>query len=173
MTDFVRGKGAGALGTRLRRLSESLDREIQAIYRAHDAGFEPRWFPVVTALLEHDALSVGELAALIGITHAAVSQVRGELLKNGFILVTVDKADKRRQLLALSAKGRRECEKLEPLWDAISAATRKLCASEVPQLLDQLAALDGALAREPMQQRVAREWNSKTVKPASKGKHHA
>lgn len=123
---------------------------------------------MVTALLEHDALSVGELAGLIGITHAAVSQVRGDLVKNGFIRVTADAVDKRRQLLTLSAKGRRECRKLQTLWDAISAATRKMCAAEAPQLLDQLAALDSALAAEPMQQRVAREWKKSKSAPKEK-----
>src|ERR1700759_4703453 len=95
MTDYVRQKGFAAFGTRLRRLSERLDRQGQALYRAHDVGFGPRWDPVVPMLHPHGGLSVGELAALIGITHAAVSQVRGELIRNGLVRATPNKADRR------------------------------------------------------------------------------
>ena len=50
MRDYIRQRGAAAFGTRLRRLSERLDREVQAIYRERAIAFEPRWFPIVTAL---------------------------------------------------------------------------------------------------------------------------
>src|ERR1700749_3152951 len=60
MTDIIREQGTAAFGTRLRRLSERLDRQVQALYRAHDVGFEPRWYPVVTMLHAHGGLSVGE-----------------------------------------------------------------------------------------------------------------
>lgn len=155
MTDFIRQKGSAAFGTRLRRLSERLDREIEAIYRVHDAQFQPRWFPVVTALAENGEASVGELAAAIGITHAAISQVRGELLVAGLVRVTADKADKRRQLLALSAKGRRYVEELSPLWSAVAAATDVLLASAAPNLLVSLNRIEAALDSEPMAARVA------------------
>ena len=36
MGDTIRQKGAAAFGTRLRRLSEQLDRQVEALYRAHD-----------------------------------------------------------------------------------------------------------------------------------------
>src|ERR1700759_1639015 len=85
MTDYVRQKGVAAFGTRLRRLSERLDRQVQALYRAHDSAFQPRWFALVVALRERGVLSVGELAALLGITHAAISQLRGELIKAGLV----------------------------------------------------------------------------------------
>jgi DNA-binding MarR family transcriptional regulator len=160
MTDFIRGKGTAAFGTRLRRLSEALDRDVQALYRAHDARFESRWFPVVAALLEHGPLSVGELAAMIGITHAAVSQVRGELIAQGLICVAADPTDRRRQILSLSASGRRQSEVLQPLWKAIALSTDALCADEAPQLLAHLDRIEAALARKSMTARVAEALQS-------------
>ncbi|MEJ0040882.1 MAG: helix-turn-helix domain-containing protein [Rhizomicrobium sp.] len=96
MTDYVRQKGTAAFGTRLRRLSERLDRQVLAVYREHDSAFQPRWFAVVGALREKDGLAVGELAALLGITHAAVSQLRGELIAAGLVRAKADPADGRR-----------------------------------------------------------------------------
>jgi DNA-binding MarR family transcriptional regulator len=155
MADLIRQKGSAAFGTRLRRLSERLDREVEAIYRAQGVVFQPRWFPVVTLLAEQNEASVGELAAAIGITHAAISQVRGELLDARLIRVKPDAGDKRRQLLTLSAKGWRYAEELAPLWSAIACATERMLAETAPDLLVSLGRIETALEAEPMIRRVA------------------
>lgn len=153
MNDVIRQKGAAAFGTRLRRLSERLDRQVAALYRAHGVGFEPRWFPVVTLLREHGKLSVGELATVIGITHAAVSQVRGELIRQRLVRARADPADRRRQILALTDKGKALCRKLEPLWRAVASATEALAKQEAPGFFDQFGRIEAALERNPMDAR--------------------
>jgi DNA-binding MarR family transcriptional regulator len=154
MTDYVRSKGAAAFGTRLRRLSERLDRQVQALYREHDSAFQPRWFAVVGVLREHGTLSVGEIAALLGITHAAVSQLRRELIAADILRAKADPKDARRQLLELSPHGKRTVTRLQPLWQAIAVATQALVAEAAPGLLHDLGALEAALEREPMAKRV-------------------
>ena len=156
MTDYVRQKGASAFGTRLRRLSERLDRDVLALYREHDSSFQPRWFAVVTALREKEVQSVGELATLLGITHAAISQLRGELLEAGLVRAKPDPADGRRQLLELSPHGKRVATKLQPLWQAIATATEALVAANAPGLLDDLAQIEQALDDTPIKARVGR-----------------
>jgi DNA-binding MarR family transcriptional regulator len=168
MADIIRQKGAAAFGTRLRRLSERLDREVEAIYRAHGVDFQPRWFPVVTALAQQGEASVGELAAMIGITHAAISQVRGELIAAGLIRTRQDRADKRRQLLTLSAKGQRYAGTLAPLWRAIAAATDGLLTDAAPSLLDHLGKIEAALDAQSMIERVAAPKKSLPKKPERK-----
>jgi MarR family transcriptional regulator, organic hydroperoxide resistance regulator len=154
MTDYVRQKGAAAFGTRLRRLSERLDRQVQALYRAHESGFQPRWFAVVGLLAERGTSSVGELANLLGITHAAVSQLRGELIAAGLVRTRPDPADKRRQLLELSPHGKRLVTRLRPLWRSIAAATDGLVAEAAPGLLDALARIEDALENRSIAERV-------------------
>ncbi len=154
MTDYVRQKGTAAFGTRLRRLSERLDRQVLAVYREHDSAFQPRWFAVVGALREKECLAVGELAALLGITHAAVSQLRGELIAAGLVRAKADPADARRQLLELSPNGRRAVARLEPLWSAIATATGQLVAGAAPRLLDDLGRLEAALDETELAERV-------------------
>ena len=162
MTDYVRQKGSAAFGTRLRRLSDRLDRQVQAIYRQHDSTFQPRWFAVVSVLREKECLSVGEIASLLGITHAAVSQLRGELIVADILRGSADPNDARRQMLALSPNGKRVVARLAPLWQAIAVATEALCAEGAPGLLAELDAVEAALEREPMSQRVAK------ARPASR-----
>jgi DNA-binding MarR family transcriptional regulator len=168
MKDIIRAKGSAAFGTRLRRLSEKLDRQVEALYGARGVEFQPRWFPVIIALVEHREASVGELAAMLGITHAAVSQVRGELIAAGLIRVKADPADKRRQLLALSAKGARYAQNLAPLWLAIADATDDLLREAAPNLLIALNAVEAALEGHSMAERV----NTKSTRKTSRrGKH--
>ena len=166
MTDYIRQKGLAAFGTRLRRLSERLDRQVQALYREHDSTFQPRWFAVVGALREHGVLSVGELASLIGITHAAVSQLRGELIKAGLVQAKSDPADGRRQLLELSAAGKRTVTKLQPLWAAIAVATEALCADVAPGLLGDLGRIEDAVEAKSIGARAAEILSAK---PSRKG----
>ncbi len=170
MRDFIRQKGAAGFGTRLRRLSERLDHQVETLYRARGVAFEPRWYPLVAALGEGGQCSVGELATLLGISHAAVSQVRGELLDASLIHARTDRADKRRQLLALSPKGRRLAEKLAPLWRDIAAATDELLSLNAPHLLAELDRLDAALAGMAMVERVAPPA-AQSPKTRSRSKH--
>lgn len=154
MTDYIQKKGAAALGTRLRRLSEQMDREIQHVYGEYDLGFEPRWFPIVSALSEYGFLSVGDLADLIGVSHAAVSQLRVELANARLIRSKADPSDGRRQLIALTPSGRRQVRMLRPIWDAITEATIELCIEAAPDLLNAIDRIETALREKSMQRRV-------------------
>ena len=151
--DLVRDPDIRAFGTRLRRLSERIDREVQELYREAGVGFEPRWFAVVAALREGPA-SVGELAARVGVTHAAVSQVRGALAEQGLVDARTDAADQRRQVLELTDKGRQTAARLEPLWEAIAVATRDILQEAAPGLSDEMRRLEAALGERGLKARV-------------------
>lgn len=151
--DFVRKQAERAFGTRLRRLSARLDREVQEIYRATDEHFEPRWFAVVAALNEGPA-TVSELGERIGVTHAAVSQVRSVLVAEGLVCSVADPDDMRRQRLELTPQGQAAVARLEPLWSALADATADLLRTAAPTLMQELDSLEAALDREPLQIRV-------------------
>lgn len=155
MRDAIAQKGTAAFGTRLRRLSERLDKDVREIYRAHGIDFEPSWFPVFVRLSEAGAMSVGELASGMRISHAAVSQIRGKLLREGLVRVEADAADQRRQMLKLTSRGEALVAKLKPLWGAIAAATDALCREAAPRLIAELDGLEEALDEHSLFQRVA------------------
>jgi MarR family transcriptional regulator, organic hydroperoxide resistance regulator len=170
MRDFVVEKGTAAFGTRLRRLSERLDRDVRELYRRHGFSFEPSWFPVFTALSELGPMSVGDLAERMGISHPAVSQIRAKLLKAGLVRVRADAGDQRRQMLQLTEKGKALVEKLRPLWTAITETTEQLCRESAPQLLHQLTKIEAALDDRSLIDRVARDPAKKTKRaPRAKG----
>jgi DNA-binding MarR family transcriptional regulator len=157
--DYLTKQGAAALGSRLRRLLDRLDRDVAAIYRQADAGFEARWFPVFTVLRDEGSMSVGGLAERLGVTHAAVSQVRAALEAQGLIRAEPDPDDGRRQLLALSERGREMAVRLQPLWAAVAAAGAQLLAEAAPTLMADLDGLDRALDRSGLKARVDDRFN--------------
>ena len=146
--------GAATFGTTLRRLSERLDREVQAIYHGAGIRFEPRWFAVFTALRDHGPLTVGELAQRLGISHPAVSQVRAALQGEGLIEALPDPADRRSHRLALSVHGEETARQLAPLWAAIAAATEQLLAQAAPGLLGNLESFNQGLGARGLRDRV-------------------
>lgn len=152
--DIVRSRGAAAFGTRLRRLSERLDRELQAAYAARGLDFEPRWFAVVVALRDHGPSSVGELARLTGVSHAAVSQVRAALQARGLVTSGVDPADRRSRTLTLTDAGEVLVRRCETLWAAAARATAEMLAEHAPELLPQIDALEAGLNRTGLRARL-------------------
>jgi len=161
--DFTRRKGTGAFGTRLRRLSERLDRDVARLYADFGVDFEPRWYPVVALLKEKQPLSVTEIAQELGLTHPAVSQVTRTLLEEGLIKATLDKKDERKKLLSLTKKAETRIEELTPLWRAIIEATDEIISTEVPGLLILLTELDEALDKESLGERVQKHLAGERV----------
>jgi DNA-binding MarR family transcriptional regulator len=147
-------QGITAFGSRLRRLLERLDREVLAVYRGAGERFEPRWYGVFAALRDHGPMTVGELSRHLGISHAAVSQVRTALEAQGLVSGDPDPEDGRRQRLSLTPYGQETARRLAPLWAAIAASIGELLAEHAPTLLSSLDELESALDRRALQARV-------------------
>ena len=124
--DYVASRHGAALGARLRRLSERIDREAQSIYAQFGVKFEQRWFGVMNQLDLKGALRVGDLAAALGISHAAVSQIRGRLVRAGYVSQKSDREDARTTRLSLTPSGVRLVAKLRPLWTALDVVSENL-----------------------------------------------
>jgi DNA-binding MarR family transcriptional regulator len=151
--DYVRDQAGAALGARLRRISDRIDREADALYQALHLDFEQRWFGVVNQLVLHQTRTVGEIAEALGVSHAAVSQVRSALAESGLLVAEIDPADARKRVLKLSAAGKRLALKLAPIWSALNDAARELDA-EANGVARVLERLEAALDRRSLTDRV-------------------
>jgi DNA-binding MarR family transcriptional regulator len=148
--------GGAALGARLRRLSERIDREVGALYAAHGEAMEQRWFGTLHLLDRYGPLSVVQLAQALGVSHVAISQVRAALEQAGLVHLEADPADARRRMLSLSDKGRGLVQRLRPIWDALTNSARELDA-EAGGVVAALDRLEKALDRASVGER-ARPW---------------
>ena len=118
--------GILAISTRLQRLSEMLRKDGYQIYQAHGIDFEPKWFPVIYALHMRSTLSVVEIANEIGYTHPSTIILLRELEKEKLIRSKKDKADERKRLLQLTAKGIALIDRMKPVWDIMRQTITEL-----------------------------------------------
>lgn len=118
--------GILAISTRLQRLADTLRKDGVLIYKANQIDFEPKWFPVIYTLHFKPVLSVVEIANEIGYTHPSTISLLKELEKEKLIRSKKDKADERKRLIQLTAKGQELIEQMKPVWEIFKAATTEL-----------------------------------------------
>lgn len=147
--DYLANAGPSALGGRIRRLSDRIDGDAGRIYHAQDVHFEQRWFGVMNQLVLHGSLTVTELAGILHIRHASVSQTRTSLERAGLVRTQPDPADGRSRTVLLTAKGKRLVEQMRPTWDALSIAATEL-EEEVGEVSRMLGRLEAALDRKSL-----------------------
>src|SRR5512146_701274 len=135
--------GSLLLGSRLRKVSEALYAGVDEVYRGAGVDLPSRCFPILFLLRDHGRLGISELAAKLGQTHPAVSQMSRKLLRHRVVKESPDPKDDRRRLLSLSPRGHGIMERLEPVWKAIAAAAADLEADH--PLSQHLTAVDRAL----------------------------
>ncbi|SNS60206.1 MarR family winged helix-turn-helix transcriptional regulator [Sphingopyxis indica] len=161
--DFSRLAGAAALGARLRRLSERLDRDSARVYAACGIKFEQRRFGILNQIALNGPMTVGEIAATLQVTHVSVSQARRSLETEALVESLSYAQDARRRPIALTSRGRSLVAKLAPVWEALDECARALNA-EAGNLVPLLDRLDDALEARSLfdrtQDRLAARPNS-------------
>ena len=154
MEDFFKQMGSAALGSRLRRLSEQMTGQAAEMYALYRLPFEPRWFPVFYSVAEQPGQSVGDLALAIGQTHAAVSQVVKELVKQKLVSIERGEADLRRSIVTLTAKGASLWPALQQQAADVHQATEELLAEARHNLWLAIGEVEHALSRRSLASRV-------------------
>lgn len=154
----LHGYGTLLLGTRLRKVSETLYAGVDEVYREAGVDLPSRCFPILFLLRDRGRLGISELALLLGQSHPAVSQMSRKLLAHEVVQEWPDPADDRRRLLGLSRRGASLMRRLEPVWKAIVAAVADLEA--VQPISTPLTAIDAALATHNFAARIRARLDS-------------
>jgi DNA-binding MarR family transcriptional regulator/GNAT superfamily N-acetyltransferase len=152
--DLFEQLGVGALGSRLRRLSEQMTGQAADVYALYHISFEPRWFPVFYAVASQSGMHVGEIAERIGHTHAAVSQVLKELTKHALVRVERGETDMRRSVVTLTEKGTQVWPTLQQQAADVRQAMEGLLAETRHNLWQAMGEMEYALSRSSLANRV-------------------
>ena len=153
--DIVRGLGYLMLGTRLRRIGEALQGDATRIAVAHGVVIQSSQYPFLAALDRFGPMTIGDMAAAVGITQPAVTRAIGQLAKLGMVRVKAGSDDRRQRIISLTASGRRQVELgKDEVWPLVESAVADLCGSLRGPLLDQLATMEKELAARPLDQRI-------------------
>lgn len=148
--DFLAQLGALALGSRLKRLSESMMADASQVYRHFGMDVQPRWFPLMALLHERDQVTVVEAAEAIRVSQPAVSQFIRQLQQAKLVRVVACEDDGRRRLLSLTRIGREAVETMQPMWRAVNQAAEQLCADTGFDVLSVLGGLERALSEKSL-----------------------
>ncbi|MEW5925607.1 MAG: MarR family transcriptional regulator [Candidatus Zixiibacteriota bacterium] len=146
--DFIRELGLLALGSRLRRFNDRLNRDVARIYKELDIEFDPHWFPVLYFLKTKAPTPVMEIAAALNYTHPNIIHIARLMTKRGLITSKKDKSDERKRLLALTSKGINLAKKLEPIWNKIAKTAGALLDEAEYNLLDLIDEIESLLDKE-------------------------
>jgi DNA-binding MarR family transcriptional regulator len=156
MHDVVKELGFLALGTRFRRIGESLQAQAQTLLVSYGMDIPAGHFPLLAALDRLGPLGVNELSQAVGVSQPVVSRSLIALETNGLVQSTPVAADRRVRCIRLSRKGRdlvRHANR--SVWPVIEAAVEQACKPLKGSLLDQLSALEAALEQTSLLQRAA------------------
>lgn len=136
-----------------RSLPMSLLRAREAVMRhfrpsLRDHGLTEQQWRILRALASVDAIEVTELARLAFLLGPSLSRILRDLEARQLIERRTAKADLRRGVVSISARGLRLIEAVAPTSEAIYAAiTARYGARKLAELQDMLHALEGNLSK--------------------------
>lgn len=177
MNDLIRDLGALALGSRLKRLSDRMMKDVGRVYEEHGLEFEPRWFPIYYQLVKTGShVSVGELARISGFSHPAIVQILKDMTRKGVINSDEGADDRRQRFISLSDKGKRMAPELERIWEDVRTAAGDVAQTSGVDLLAVISRMERSLdergvydrVKEIRKQRLLREIKIHDYRPTFK-----
>ncbi len=129
----------------LLRAREAVMRQFRPSLRDH--GLTEQQWRILRALASVDTIEVTELARVAFLLGPSLSRILRDLEARHLIERRTAKADQRRGLVSISARGLKLIETVAPTSEAIYAAiTARYGARKLAELQDMLHALEGSLS---------------------------
>jgi len=143
------------IGTRLRQVLDLLDDGIAETYADLGIpGFRPRYTPILVALHESGPLTIKELATAVNVTHSAMSQTVGLLIRDGLAVGNVA-TDGRARSITLSEEGTSIMPLLLTEWNATAHASRELDSEMTQPLSETLDEVVNLLSQRSFAERLS------------------
>lgn len=151
--EFFNQVGKVAIGSRLRMLTEKISEDAAQIYKLYNIDMQPKWFPVFYVLSHGEEKTITAIAKEIGHSHPSVSKITAEMLQHGLIKEK-DSADARRNMVALSAKGKKIAKAIEEQYADVEQAIEELSAQTTHDLWKAIQEWEFLLERRSLLKRV-------------------
>ena len=151
--DVIADLGETFLGSRLKRLAERLQSGASRIVAEAGLDVQPTHMGLLAAL-DRGPMTVGQLVEAVGASQPGVTRGVGHLVGMGLIRSTPGGADRRQRSLCLTAEGEAAMARIKlSVWPRLEQAVKQMCADLSGSFLDQVAGLEAALARQPLDAR--------------------
>lgn len=117
-----------------------VQRAARAVARHYDEALKPAGltngqFSVMMALNREEPPTLGSVASLLAMDRTSLTAMLKPLQRRKLVRIAVNKADKRRRLLALTPAGRASLAEALPLWTAAQAVCERLLSQSGPERL--------------------------------------
>lgn len=157
MSDLLKELGPTFLGSRLKRLGERM--QAGAARVASDAGLpvQPAHMPLLAAL-DGQALTIGQLVQVVGISQPGITRGIGQLADLGLVESQQDRdGDGRQRTISLTSEGNAVLARAKLyVWPQIGEAVKTLFGGRPEEFMEQIAAIEAALAEHSIDALAAR-----------------
>ncbi|WP_316818050.1 helix-turn-helix domain-containing GNAT family N-acetyltransferase [Pedobacter nyackensis] len=152
--NFFEKTGKMALGSRLRLMTAKITDDAAKIYELYDVDFSPKWFPVFFILAESDEKTITEIANEIGHSQPSVSKITQEMITAGLVQENRESADKRRNVIALTKKGKAIWKRIEVQCTDVDAAIESIISEARHNLWEAIEEWEFLLEQKSLLKRV-------------------
>ena len=157
MSDLLKELGPTFLGSRLKRLGERM--QAGAARVASDAGLpvQPAHMPLLAAL-DGQALTIGQLVQVVGVSQPGITRGIGQLADLGLVESQQDRdGDGRQRTISLTSEGNAVLARAKLyVWPQIGEAVKTLFGGRPEAFMEQIAAIETALAEHSIDALAAR-----------------
>lgn len=140
MSDFIQQQGLLGMISRLRHLSDLIQREQFRIQSFVGTNLEANWYLVITLLDQHDRLNVSQIAKHLNISHPAAVKILGRMKLNGLVIGEIDSLDRRKQIFSLSQQGKTQLPRFNRDAELLNEALKDAGASFLSIVLNEMEA---------------------------------
>lgn len=134
------------LGTRMRRLIETISTDMERVYSESGIKLRTGHFYALYAVAERGPLTINAIANLAGFSHSAVSQTIKKLVASG-VVETRATDDGRQKAIALTEQGTQTVARMRPIWDAAESMVKDACEETNVNIIGAIAGIETAFNR--------------------------
>lgn len=162
--DIVRRKGYLTLGSRLKRISDRLQTEVQNLMDQNNVPIQAFQYPLLASIDENGPMEIGVLATTLGVSQPGVTRSVARLAEQGFVDLTRGTTDRRSRVVSLTEAGRNVVTHGRvDIWPRIEQCLDAIITDRPGSLLEHLNRLEDGLQEKSFVSRVAEEEQEATA----------
>ena len=146
--------GKMALGSRLRLLTAKFTDDASKIYDLYNVEFSPKWFPAFFVLSQDGEKTITEIANEIGHSQPSVTKIIKEMTFAKLVQENQKSTDKRRNVVALTAKGKSIAQEMIPQLKDVDQAVESLIKEASHNLWEAIEEWEFLLEQKSLLKRV-------------------
>lgn len=163
--DVLRGFGELGLGSRLKRLTDNMMREIQLVYDHFKIDFDPYLFPIISIISHTNGITNSEIKNKLNLSQPAITQAINKLIKKELVITRSDAIDKRKKTVTLSEKGKNTVKLMQPLWKAMDDVIRNHTQHSSESLIEHINKLEDKMNKEPLSETIIKKTKMEVTHP--------